>query len=541
MQGNKSPQRPFYLSINIHDMDINIRKNEKAEMTSAPAEKEHRPARAGHPAARISLVLTLVLFVICAVFFLRGNGTSPETGSSASSASSGPDKGQAPPAYTSDSRSLLGLDTVLGILFPVPENKTAYTFSPDGSHWNQADAAAEKETAAAPKGPSGASGDNAAKTQDTGNSAGTKTAAVKADAAKKTAAKTADAKKADAGDTAAAAKETAAKSAESKKADTAATAAAAKETAAKTADAKKAAEAEKESPDKEAEKAKDSKDQKSDKDKDSSKKDSEKKDSNSRPSTLTKTQKKYIQAWEDSHMRDFPLVTGLHDYNWKYLEYDDQGVLHYRGDDDYKVRRGIDVSEFQGQIDWDKVKADGYDFVFIRACHRTFHTGSLEEDTRAVKNLKRAHKAGLDVGVYAFSQAVTTEESEEEAKLCLDIIKESGVKITLPVVFDPEIQIEYDARINYISNEQFTDNAVAFCKEVEKAGYTPAIYANSSTETDILDMSRLEDAEIWYADYNYTPESPYRFTFWQYTNTGWVDGIPETETDLNLWFVPREE
>ena len=475
-------------------MDLRIRKKEKAEKTSAPAEKEHRPARAGHPAARISLILTLVLSVICAAFLLRGNGTSPETGSSASSASSGPDKGQAPPAYTSDSRSLLGLDTVLGILFPVPENKTAYTFSPDGSHWNQADAA------------------------------------------KETAAKSAEVKKADAADTAAATKETAAKTTDVKKAETAATATAAKETAAKTADAKKAAEAEKASPDKEAEKAKDSKEQKTEKDKDS-----EKKDSNSRPSTLTKTQKKYIQAWEDSHMRDFPLVTGLHDYNWKYLEYDDQGVLHYRGDDDYKVRRGIDVSEFQGQIDWDKVKADGYDFVFIRACHRTFHTGSLEEDTRAVRNLKRAHKAGLDVGVYAFSQAVTTEEAEEEAKLCLDIIKESGVEITLPVVFDPEIQIEYDARINYISNEQFTDNAVAFCKKVEKAGYTPAIYANSSTETDILDMSRLEDAEIWYADYNYTPESPYRFTFWQYTNTGWVDGIPETETDLNLWFVPREE
>ena len=430
-------------------MDLRIRKKEKAEKTSAPAEKEHRPARAGHPAARISLILTLVLSVICAAFLLRGNGTSPETGSSASSASSGPDKGQAPPAYTSDSRSLLGLDTVLGILFPVPENKTAYTFSPDGSHWNQADAAKETaaksaevkkadaaDTAAATK-------ETAAKTTDVKKA---ETAAT-ATAAKETAAKTADAKKADAGDIAAAAKETAAKTTDAKKADAGNTAAAAKETAAKTADAKKAAEAEKASPDKEAEKAKDSKEQKTEKDKDS-----EKKDSNSRPSTLTKTQKKYIQAWEDSHMRDFPLVTGLHDYNWKYLEYDDQGVLHYRGDDDYKVRRGIDVSEFQGQIDWDKVKADGYDFVFIRACHRTFHTGSLEEDTRAVRNLKRAHKAGLDVGVYAFSQAVTTEEAEEEAKLCLDIIKESGVEITLPVVFDPEIQIEYEAPINDISN-----------------------------------------------------------------------------------------
>lgn len=256
--------------------------------------------------------------------------------------------------------------------------------------------------------------------------------------------------------------------------------------------------------------------------------------------SLTKLQKKYVRAWEDFHGRAFPLNASLHNYNWKYLGYDENGRLLYEGDKRYAVRQGIDVSEFQGKIDWEKVQKSGIDFVFVRAGHRMFESGTLVRDSRAVKNLRRAKAAGLDVGVYVFSQAVTKAEACEEAQLCLDVIEESGVEVTLPVVFDPEIQIEYYARINYISGEQFTDNALAFCKAVKKAGYTPAIYANCSTQTDILDMSRLEgNALMWYADYNPTPESPYQFTFWQYSNTGWVKGIPETETDLNVWFVEK--
>ena len=256
--------------------------------------------------------------------------------------------------------------------------------------------------------------------------------------------------------------------------------------------------------------------------------------------SLTKLQKKYVKAWEEWHMRDFPLNFPLHNYNWKYLKFDDKGVLHYEGDENYTIRRGIDVSEFQGKIDWEKVKKAGYDFVFVRAGHRTMHSGDLQKDKRAVKNLQRAKKAGLDVGVYIFSQAITEKEARKEAELCLDVIEESGVEITLPIVYDPEIVVEdYYARINYISGEQFTDNTVAFCERIRKAGFTPAIYANCSTETDILDMSRIKDTVIWYADYGSTPESPYDFTFWQYSNLGWVDGIPETETDLNVWFIKK--
>jgi len=259
---------------------------------------------------------------------------------------------------------------------------------------------------------------------------------------------------------------------------------------------------------------------------------------------LTKRQKSYIKSWEALHGREFPMGAPLHNYNWKYLEYDENGVLHYEGDDDYTVRRGIDVSEFQGWIDWEAVRESGYDFAFVRVGYRMFDSGDLYEDSRAVKNLKRAKKAGLDVGVYVFSQAVSKKEAREEAKLCLDVIEKSGVEITLPVVFDPEIQIDYYARINYITSEQFTDNAIAFCEAIHKAGRVPAIYANSSTLTDILNMKRITgetDAVIWYADYYGVPETPYQFTFWQYTDLGWVSGISETETDLNLWFVKTEE
>lgn len=270
------------------------------------------------------------------------------------------------------------------------------------------------------------------------------------------------------------------------------------------------------------------------------KKDAKEEKKDKKSSSPTKLQKKYVSAWEEWHMRDFPGNFPLHNYNWKYLEYNERGLPVYEGDENYMVRLGIDVSEFQGKIDWEKVKEAGFDFVFVRVGHRTMHTGDLQRDTRAIKNLTRAKKAGLDVGAYLFSQAITKKEAREEAQLCLDVIEESGVELTLPIVYDPEIVIEdYNARINFISGEQFTDNAVAFCEKIRKAGYTPAIYANCSTETDILDMSRLQDTVIWYADYSLIPETPYDFTFWQYSDQGWVSGIPETATDLNAWFIKK--
>ena len=521
---DKKHTSPSGISRNDH-----IRGDSDSRESSASKAEGNSGSRSG-PAAAISVLITACLLIAGGVFVISGTRRAEDT------------RNKEPVSSSEDLRTWLGLDPIQRILSPTPEDTPASTFSAETSQESFREASAEDVTADTA---SLNAGEGSATRNDAASGTDTSPETTPAEGTSRTA--SAAASLAAGKDSSAAASLTAGKDSSAaasltagKDSSAAASAAASggnaaeKKAADKAPDSKKVTEADKASGDKKETEA--DKDSNSKKETEADKKDKEEDEDNS----LTKTQKKYVKSWEENHFRPFPLTTGLHDYNWKYLKYDDDGVLQYKGDENYTVRRGIDVSEFQGKIDWEKVKKEGYDFVFVRAGHRTFHTGSLEKDTRAIKNLTRAEEAGLDVGVYVFSQAVSIKEAIEEAELCLDVIEESGVEITLPVVFDPEIQIEYDARINYISSKQFTDNAVAFCETIKEAGFTPAIYANCSTETDILNLSRLENAEIWYADYNSVPESPYRFTYWQYTNMGWVDGIPETETDLNLWFVPKD-
>ena len=490
-------------------------------------EKPQGEKKSSRLAALITAIILLCLVLAGGAFVLSGRpssrGADLNKGDlSSSSGSGGEDRGFAGRLY-----DWLGIETIMTILRP--EESGIIAGGIDSADSTAGVKASVDESAAAGETDLVSAADTAAGSDSsTADSAEVKAAGADQAAAGSTQSKAADTDQAAAGSTqskAAGADQTAAGSTDNKAADTA------KDSAANTKDeadknAKKNSGAESKDEKKSESVSKD--------EKDASSGDKKPKDS------LTKLQKKYVKAWEEWHMRDFPLNFPLHNYNWKYLKFDDKGVLHYEGDENYTIRRGIDVSEFQGKIDWEKVKKAGYDFVFVRAGHRTMHSGDLQKDKRAVKNLQRAKKAGLDVGVYIFSQAITEKEARKEAELCLDVIEESGVEITLPIVYDPEIVVEdYYARINYISGEQFTDNTVAFCERIRKAGFTPAISANCSTETDILDMSRIKDTVIWYADYGSTPESPYDFTFWQYSNLGWVDGIPETETDLNVWFIKK--
>ena len=494
-------------------------------------EKPQGEKKSSRLAALITAIILLCLVLAGGAFVLSGRpssrGADLNKGDlSSSSGSGGEDRGFAGRLY-----DWLGIETIMTIL--QPEESGVIAGGIDSADSAAGVKASVDESAAVGKTDLLSSADAAAGSDsDTADSAEVKAADADQAAAGSTQSKAADIDQAAAGSTQSkaadadqAADQAAAGSTDNKAADTA------KDSAASTKDeadknAKKNSGAQSKDEEKSESVSKD--------EKDASSGDKKPKDS------LTKLQKKYVKAWEEWHMRDFPLNFPLHNYNWKYLKFDDKGVLHYEGDENYTIRRGIDVSEFQGKIDWEKVKKAGYDFVFVRAGHRTMHSGDLQKDKRAVKNLQRAKKAGLDVGVYIFSQAITEKEARKEAELCLDVIEESGVEITLPIVYDPEIVVEdYYARINYISGEQFTDNTVAFSERIRKAGFTPAIYANCSTETDILDMSRIKDTVIWYADYGSTPESPYDFTFWQYSNLGWVDGIPETETDLNVWFIKK--
>lgn len=204
----------------------------------------------------------------------------------------------------------------------------------------------------------------------------------------------------------------------------------------------------------------------------------------------------------------------------------------------YTSQLGIDVSHHQGEINWYRVKDAGYEFAFIRLGYRGYTTGELCLDRYFFKNIKNAQACGIDVGVYFFSQAINDEEAIEEANFVIQNL--NGYELQLPVVYDPESILDDEARTDDVSGEQFTKNALAFCQTIRDAGFEPMIYSNMLWEAYELDLAQLTDYPIWYADYEALPQTPYQFTFWQYSNTGSVDGI-NTATDLNIRFIPKQE
>lgn len=157
----------------------------------------------------------------------------------------------------------------------------------------------------------------------------------------------------------------------------------------------------------------------------------------------------------------------------------------------------------------------------------------LVVDEKFHQYIQEAQAAGLDTGVYFFSQAVSEEEAREEADFVYQECKE--YELTCPVAFDTE-KIKGDAaRTDNIKPEELTDITIAFCEKIKEYGYEPMIYANAKWLTTKLQLERLGDYSIWYADYQENPLYPYTFEMWQYTETGQVDGI-EGNVDLNIWF-----
>lgn len=205
-------------------------------------------------------------------------------------------------------------------------------------------------------------------------------------------------------------------------------------------------------------------------------------------------------------------------------------------DENYEALQGIDVSDHQGEIDWKRVADAGYDFVFVRAGFRGYgEEGTLNEDTMAIEYMQEAEEAGLEVGAYFFSQAINEEEAAEEARFAAEVIKKSGVQLDLPLVYDPELAGGSEGRANHLSREQISDNARAFKRAAEEAMQCKvAIYTNLFWQNTYFDLDVLNDFEIWYADYQDAPQTNCHFTWWQYSETGYVPGI-KGDMDLNLW------
>ena len=214
----------------------------------------------------------------------------------------------------------------------------------------------------------------------------------------------------------------------------------------------------------------------------------------------------------------------------------------YTYDDEYfHGSFGIDVSEFQDDIDWEKVKNDGVEFVFIRIGRRGATSGMLYDDPKFEANYSGARQYGIPVGVYFFSQAVSEAEALEEAKWVLEKLK--GKQLDLPVVYDCEEVFFEDekSRLEDVDRKQLTDNALAFLNEISQNGYDTMIYIYQYWADERVEMDRLTDYPIWYAQYDVKqPLSDHPFVIWQYSNKGTVNGIREP-VDMNIMFTQKSD
>lgn len=211
----------------------------------------------------------------------------------------------------------------------------------------------------------------------------------------------------------------------------------------------------------------------------------------------------------------------------------EKGEMEYYQGDKVISHKGIDVSKYQGDIDWKAVAADGVEFAIIRLGYRGYGTGEIQIDETFEKNIKAASDAGITVGVYFFSQAVTKDEAKEEAKTVIDNIKK--YKIKGPVVFDTEEVAGSGGRLEELDKDKLTDVTIEFLETVKKAGYKPMLYANLKWFSVNLDMSRLADYDKWFAAYTAPLYFPYEIKMWQYSDAGSVAGI-QGMVDMNISF-----
>lgn len=202
---------------------------------------------------------------------------------------------------------------------------------------------------------------------------------------------------------------------------------------------------------------------------------------------------------------------------------------------------GIDVSKHQGEIDWQQVADSGIEFAMIRVAYRGYgEAGTLVEDPYARANLQGAADAGLDVGVYIFSQALSPEEAVEEAEFLLAIIEEYREIITLPVVFDWErVNREGSRTEGYEDSRTLTDSTLAFCQRIEEAGFEPMVYFNTFHARNLLHLPEVKQYGFWLALYSDRMRYPYKVDVWQYTDSGKVPGIAGP-VDLNVWMYYPE-
>ena len=214
------------------------------------------------------------------------------------------------------------------------------------------------------------------------------------------------------------------------------------------------------------------------------------------------------------------------------FQYDRNNYLYCLRQESYP---GVDVSAFQKNIDWQKVKDSGIRFAMLRLGYRGYESGKLVEDEYIQKNLKATKEVGMPIGAYFFSQALTIKEVDEEIDFMLKVL--GDYELHMPIVLDWEIPTP-DARTAKMDARTLTALQEYFCETMTEKGYTPMVYFNWHQSNTLLYLNELEDYPFWLALYGSRMTYPYHVEMWQYTDSGKVPGI-QGGVDLNV-YMPKQ-
>lgn len=222
-------------------------------------------------------------------------------------------------------------------------------------------------------------------------------------------------------------------------------------------------------------------------------------------------------------------LTGLKNVDGRLYFFDDNGVR--------ASSLGVDVSSYNGSINWAAAKANGIDFAIVRIGGRGWTSGLMYDDSFALTYLRNAKNAGLKVGLYFYSTAIDTAEAVEEASLCISRL--GGMPLDFPIYFDSEFSGEYpNGRADLLTTSQRTEIARAFCETISNSGYRAGVYASQNFYYSSIDYSSICHYSIWLANYtqNYrVPDFAWSYNIWQFTSSGKVNGFSGA-ADMNVIF-----
>ena len=244
--------------------------------------------------------------------------------------------------------------------------------------------------------------------------------------------------------------------------------------------------------------------------------------------TDAKGKKTYYEILKDAPKNDYDLENGLINEN---------GIYTYK-DNKRESIKGVDLSKYNGEVDFLKLKESGIGFVMLRLGSRGYGTGKITLDEKFVEYAQNATLAGIQTGAYFYSQAVNETEAVEEANYIVGAV--SGFNVKYPIAIDIERVEGDEARTDKLTNAERTAIVKTFCDTVKGYGYKPVIYASKEMLVADLNLEDLSDYDVWLSDESFPTDYPYRFSMWQYNKKGRIDGITD-DIDLDMSFINYEQ